>query len=174
MFDALTPDDVVTFNLQVLGQALTVLDGHAAAPQLDFARISGPHLRHVIEHYEALLLAPPGEPIRYDERSRDRQVEQNPALARARIEALCQRLTTRAMPLDTPLTTVLRCGLLGDSLLATPSSLGRELMFLACHAIHHYAVIHGEAIAVGLPLPAHFGKAPATVHHEQQMLKVSA
>jgi hypothetical protein len=53
---------------------------------------------------------------------------------------------------------------------ALPSTIQRELGFCAHHAIHHMAMIRLIAENhIGLKdLPADFGRAPSTVHHDLQ------
>lgn len=157
---------ILAFNQAVLGQALALLDRHAERPDVDFSKVSGPHLRHVIEHYEALFTGAAAATISYDARQRDPQLERHVEVARARIRALLARFAQWTPAADAPVTTVLRCGLDGSAVIASASSMGRELMFVACHAIHHYALIQRLADAAGLMLPEGFGKAPSTVHHE--------
>lgn len=166
--------EVLRFNRAVLGQALVLLDLHVERRDVAFGDCTGPHLRHVIEHYEAFLYAVPGAPISYDARQRDAQLEQHVEVARKRLGALLTHLEQWNRAQDETVTTLLRCGLDGSAVFESPSSVGRELMFLACHAIHHYALIQRTAVAVGLSLPEGFGKAPATVHHEARRAAAEA
>jgi hypothetical protein len=70
------------------------------------------------------------------------------------------------LALDGALQVLGRGGLLGDFAFEVTSTLGRELVFAAGHAVHHYAVLMQHCRDHGLPVSAHFGKAPATVAHE--------
>ena len=91
---------LLRFNQQVLDQALTVVGGHAvpgaphsapqSAPPLDGP--VGSHLRHVVEHYEALVIGLTLGVVDYDGRPRDRQLETSPTLARDRLLGLRQVL----------------------------------------------------------------------------------
>jgi hypothetical protein len=47
------------------------------------------------------------------------------------------------------------------------SSVGRELVFLATHAVHHFAVLHVYCLQHGLIVDADLGRAPATLAHER-------
>ena len=159
------------FNQQVLDQALAVVGGHAApgAPQSapPFARPVGAHLRHVVEHYEALVHGLPLGVIDYDGRPRDRQLESSPTLARDRLLGLRQVLGqwTPDM-LDRPVQVLGQGGITGDFDFCVTSSVGRELAFLASHAVHHFALLAEQLQRHGVPVPAHFGKAPGTVANE--------
>lgn len=158
---------LLAYNLSVLDQGRLVTELYACRDD-DFARHSGPHLRHVIEHYEAFLDHVGERAIDYDARARDLQVQRDPQAARARVCALQERL--RGLALDAlrePLAIHLRGGLAGEDRFVTFSSLGRELLFLASHAVHHYAMIRRHCADDGIALAADFGKAPATVHHER-------
>lgn len=160
---------LLDYNSAVLDQALKVLDAHAAAPASDYAAHSGPHLRHVIEHYEAFTQHVASHSVDYDTRARDRAPEQDIAVARARIQALQQQLMTLdATTLTEPIAVHLRGGLGGEDNFVSFSSLARELLFLASHAVHHYAVIQLHCKAQGICLGDDFGKAPATVRHARQ------
>lgn len=81
---------ILDFNIAMLDQALKVIEAHAAVPGSDYARHSGPHLRHVIEHYEAFTLHVANGSVDYDSRARDRAPERDAAVAKARILAIQQ------------------------------------------------------------------------------------
>ncbi|MES2883229.1 MAG: hypothetical protein V4709_00370 [Pseudomonadota bacterium] len=160
---------LLDFNIAVLDQALTVIDAHAEAPGTDYSAHSGPHLRHVIEHYEAFIPHVGSHSVDYDTRARDRAPERDPLVATARIKAIQHQLAV----LDTsaitePIAVHLRGGLAGEDNFVSFSSLARELLFLASHAVHHYALIQLHCKAEGICLGADFGKAPATVQHARQ------
>ena len=155
------------FNRELLDQALNFVALHDQSNAPPYARYAGAHLRHVIEHYEALLLRPLGEALDYDNRPRDRELERCTLRARARLLRLQQRLQGWTQDtLDTPVRVLSRGGCLGEFEFATASSLGRELMFLASHAVHHFALLQVYCLEHGIALGGHFGKAPATVAHE--------
>lgn len=158
---------LLNFNRAVLAQALELLDCCAAHPEVRYADFVGPHLRHVVEHYDAFVTQLEARTIDYDARPRDPDVEQDPQVARARIGAVTAALDALSRTgLKNPLAIHLLGGLEGDEHFVTFSSAERELMFLASHAIHHYAQIKLHLAALGIGLNPDFGKAPATVHHE--------
>ena len=159
-------EKLIRFNVDILHQGLQVLEAQAAVPGSDYGSHIGPHLRHVIEHYEALARQLPSLSVDYDSRARDRAPEHDPAVARARIEALQRQL--HAMDVDAvsePIAIHLRGGLAGEDNFVSFSTLARELLFVASHAVHHYALIQMHSKAQGIFLGADFGKAPATVRH---------
>ena len=111
----------------------------------------------------------PDRVIDYDARARDPAAEQQHAVADERIRGLKAQLTElagRAFP--EPVAVHMRGGLAGEEALLGHSTVSRELMFLASHAVHHYALIRVHAMQQGIDLGADFGKAPSTLRHERQ------
>ena len=160
---------LLDYNVAVLDQALKVIDAHEATPGSCFSSHSGPHLRHVVEHYEAFILNVARFSVDYDTRARDRILEQDPTVARQRIGHLQQQLADLdTAALAAPIAVHLRGGLAGEDNFVSFSSLSRELLFLASHAVHHYALIQLHCKADGIMLGDDFGKAPATVRHARQ------
>jgi hypothetical protein len=158
---------LLQFNLQLLDQALALVDAHDAPGAPAYARYAGPHLRHVIEHYEALLFAPRSSVVDYDTRARDRELEQNPGLARERLRQLALHLKHwPEIALAAPIAVHTRGGPAGEFEFATRSSVGRELVYVASHAVHHFALLQIYCVQHGISMTANFGKAPATVAHE--------
>ena len=142
---------------------------HEAVDAPPFDPLVGPHLRHVIEHYEALVMRPGAHEVDYDSRPRDRALEHSPTLACERLAAIRATLRTGAAgDIDDALVVHARIGLEGQWPLMTTSTVGRELVFLASHAVHHYALLREHCVRHGLTTSAHFGIAPATVAHARR------
>lgn len=160
--------ELIAYNRAVLAQGIALTQQFAGQRE-DFGERVGPHLRHVIEHYEALLTAPEARLVDYDHRPRDRSVETDPALAAQRLSALIATLeplqATRQA--GEALTVGFRVGLDGSEFSLIPSTLARELHFVASHAIHHYALIRTALLDLRIAVPEHFGKAPDTVRFER-------
>lgn len=159
--------DLIGFNIAVIAQG-KVLAQHYVAHVDAFGNQVGPHLRHIIEHYEALLNRGVGELVDYDHRARDRSVEQSPIIALRRLDDIVMSL--RALGdhhADEAVSVGFAIGIDGGEFHLSPSTLARELNFVASHAIHHYALIRPFATASGVQLPTEFGKAPETVRHEK-------
>ena len=172
-----TPQELLAYTGLLLDQMAALVAGHDADLDGDFAEFLGPHMRHIIEHYETLTgqLSPAGRPgaavvLDYDARVRDVRVQSDPAFALARLSQLRVALEPlAAWPVDAfdqPLELHAQGGGQGEFYMASRSSWLRELMFLASHCVHHFAVIKLHALQHGKDLGAHFGKAPATVAHE--------
>jgi hypothetical protein len=165
-----TGSGLVGFNLEILEQALGVARGFCSQPHLDYGRFVGPHFRHVIEHYDALLMPSRKGTIDYDQRPRDESLDNDPRVAVMRLETLLKRLL-RLSGHDTREVLDVRGlgGTEGDQAFSVRSSLERELVFVAMHAIHHYAMVAQACVASGVELPAGFGRAPATVAHARSL-----
>ncbi len=159
---------LLAFNQQVLDQALALVALHARPDGPSYAGPVGSHLRHIIEHYDALLFPAQAGVVDYDSRARNRELETQAAVARRRLQALSHCLQDRAAAwIDEPVRVVGLAGTAGEFSFAAPSSTARELAFVASHAVHHFALLKTHCQQQGTPTPAHFGKAPSTVAHER-------
>lgn len=162
---------LLDFNQQVLDQALALLAHFGFAGQAAKPTLTGPvgaHLRHIVEHYAALVFPAEAGVVDYDARPRERALESDPLLASSRLREMRERLATwPAALLGTQVRVRGQGGLLGDRRFEVSSTLGRELAFVASHAIHHFAAVAAHACALGVTLPRDFGKAPSTVAHER-------
>jgi hypothetical protein len=163
-------EKLLCFNRHLIDQALDLLAAHGAA-RATFEKYTGPHLRHVIEHYEALLLREAGCcVVDYDRRPRDRELERNADLARTRLIALKTRLAECSdAAMEQPLRVHGQLAPSGEFNFATASSLGRELVFVGSHAIHHFALIKIHCEQQGISTVPNFGLAPSTVANLQSI-----
>ena len=157
---------LLRFNDDVLAQGEALAHACEMARTLAYEVSIGPHLRHVIEHYEALVLRPFVAEVDYDQRARDRTLERSPALARQRFAALRAALRGWAeVDLDDALLVFTLGGVQGQWPLACASTISRELVFLASHAVHHFALLRGTCERHGITVAPHLGIAPATAAH---------
>lgn len=160
---------LLAFNDEALAQGEALARAHEAAGAPEFGTLVGPHLRHIVEHYEALLFRPFANEVDYDSRPRDRSLEHSPTLARQRIAALREALRgSDDDELDEALVVFTLGGVEGRWPLATASTVGRELVLLASHAVHHFALLREHCAAHGIVVSPHFGIAPATVAHARR------
>ena len=169
----------VANNIAALERALGVIDGLPERVFADhftdqsgaaFSASVGEHFRHVIEHYRLFLDGWPGGSVDYDARPRNAQLETDPARARAAIDDLCQRLRALPAGLDPGLPVAVRCrtgsetgsetGSAGEQ--PVPSCVGRELVFLHGHSVHHFALIVLILKHRGITVAQDFGIAPST------------
>jgi hypothetical protein len=159
---------LLKFNRDVLDQALALVAAHEVAGAPAYAGPVGSHLRHVIEHYEALIFPACHGVVNYDSRPRDVELERSAQVARARLLALLQRLLPEyRLSLDEPLSVRGKGGPGGEFDFTVGSTIGRELVFAASHAVHHFALLKAHCQQQGISVGANFGKAPATVAHER-------
>ncbi len=162
------------FNALLLEQALELAAAHVGPTRPRYAGLVGSHLRHVIEHFEALLFPAVTGSVDYDARPRNAALDASPNVARERLHALQAALkATSATSFAEPLQVLGQSGLEGESGFRVSSSLGRELAFVASHTVHHFALLANHCQQQGIPTPEGFGKAPATRAHERAKLKLA-
>lgn len=129
----------------------------------------GKHLRHVLDHYAAIVetevLSGTGE-VDYDHRDRDTPMESDREAAIARVAALRARVAglARVSEATTLKVRVMVTGDGGEAVLG--STLARELAFATHHAVHHQAMMKAIAGEFGVEAGPEFGKAPSTINHE--------
>ncbi|HET6373297.1 MAG TPA: DinB family protein, partial [Candidatus Polarisedimenticolia bacterium] len=123
----------------------------------------GSHVRHCLEHVEALLAAVSTGVLDYDDRRRGTEVETSRRTAIETLRSLQTRLAD------------LKPDRLGERVvvrsLMTPagppidvaSSLGRELAYVTSHTTHHNAIIGFLVRVAGGAVPDQFGYAPSTL-----------
>ncbi|MEL7310085.1 MAG: DinB family protein [Pseudomonadota bacterium] len=126
----------------------------------------GAHVRHILDHYDALWVGIESGHINYDARERDRSTEVDRDAANQRIDQQIQKLHDLAeQPLSTDLTVCMDCGSQLSTQIAAPTSLARELQFLVSHTVHHDALIAAAAKQLSIIISADFGVAPSTLRH---------
>ena len=170
--------DDQTHNRRILGAAVEILrqgelllgsllpSTYAEKLPIAFNASIGGHYRHCLDHFTSLLGGLDCAVVDYDHRQRDVRIETQPDFALVltrRIRAGLEGLEPAG--LDSGV--IARCEVSyahGDSPM-TKSSVGRELVYIIAHAIHHYALISVMARLQGVDLPVAFGVAPSTVAH---------
>lgn len=162
-------EQLLEFNIKVLrdGQSLLRLLDDAAYschPSADHESTIGQHMRHIADHYRALASIE-ANVLNYKSRRRNSAIEDSVATAASEfveLEALLGTLKPASLQV---ITEVDFCS---DVSVTLPSSMERELAFVASHAIHHYALVAVLLRALGKQPPAQLGVAPATLHWRQQ------
>ncbi len=123
----------------------------------------GSHVRHCLDHVQALADAVALGELDYDARQRGTAMETQPAIARRSIEALIARLQSiRDQPgqIELELRTISHRD--GPAIEGLPTCLGRELAFVLHHTIHHASLIAVILAGLGHTVPVDLGYAPAT------------
>ncbi|SFU44249.1 DinB family protein [Halomonas korlensis] len=166
------PSGLIEENLLALAHLRGMLDDLAPDTYRqafgDYGRHTlGKHVRHIIDHYDALLdgLEKGDQVIDYEQRRRDEALERWPQQAARHLAGIEARLSSMVSgrSLD-----ALTLGYhLGEDILSVSSSLARELAFLTSHTIHHMAIIALLAQQAGIQLPEAFGVHPSTLRHWQ-------
>ncbi|MCL7942613.1 DinB family protein [Marinobacter sp. ATCH36] len=132
--------------------------------------VIGKHVRHIIDHYMALLKAVNGRsagPLDYEKRQREESLEQDNHAACNRLLAINNSLARLA---DVPQNTSLTMEHLSDDQRRTvATSIDRELVFLASHTVHHMAIIAMLAEQGGVEVSDGFGVHPSTLRHQQKL-----
>lgn len=124
----------------------------------------GRHVRHILDHYQALLNGVGVACIDYEARVREPGLEQDPALARERLGQIREGLTRLGECATASLQVRYPVDGEGTSLSLT-TSLARELAFLTSHTVHHMALLRMLALQLEAKLPADFGVHPSTLRH---------
>lgn len=125
----------------------------------------GGHIRHCLDHIEALLIGLEEGTLNYDLRLRGTEVETKRVAALDVIQRQERQLLAfppHAARRPLRLTTTVSSNL---PPIVVHTSVGRELAFVLSHTIHHNALIAVMARTLGVPVPEHFGYAPSTMAH---------
>ncbi len=124
----------------------------------------GEHLRHILDHYHALLMCHEGV-INYDHRRRDNPIASDKNLALVeikRILSLLPSLSEQAVRVRAEVSPhALHVEEVG-------STMRRELLFVTSHAVHHFVLIAILLRLQGMSVPPDFGVAPATLTYQRQ------
>lgn len=168
-------DGLVAENTHAIHQLADLLE---AMPEVLYRRtfgarkqhVIGKHVRHIIDHYLALISAVSRSstaPLNYENRQREETLEQDNHAARRRLLAITDTLGRLAQgPADTALHME---HLSDDQRGAVGTTVERELIFLASHTIHHMAIIAMLAEQVGIEVPEGFGVHPSTLRHQRHL-----
>jgi hypothetical protein len=163
--------------IEVLGQGETLLgeianeDYTRKLPAAFNASVGG-HYRHSLDHFRSLLDSVSSGDLNYDHRERGTLIESDrfAALNATReLRAGYQRLSVACLSRELDVTCKTSYATTGSQ--AAPSTVGREIMYVVAHAVHHYALIGIMGCMMGLNMPAGFGVAPATVKFQSESSK---
>jgi hypothetical protein len=135
----------------------------------------GGHYRHCLDHFSALLEAATAGDLNYDHRERDTLVENDRFAA---LNATCELRAGfekfNAGLLMRRLDVTCKTSYATSGSQVSPSTVGREVIYVVAHAVHHYALIGVMGGVMGLALPAGFGVAPSTLKHQTQTAQAAA
>ena len=167
-------DAILEAAIAILDQGQALLDGliepdYTHHIPIAFNASIGGHYRHCLDHFQSFLRGVDQNLLDYDARDRDPDIETNLDKARhhtATLRSAFQNL--RSGILNRPIHVRSQVQYSHDAVPETGSTLGRELVYVIAHAIHHYALISVMAQLLAAPLPPHFGVAPSTLRHQSR------
>jgi hypothetical protein len=134
----------------------------------------GEHYRHCLDHFECLLRGFSIEAIDYDNRDRNPRIETDRAFAMLETRRLLNACESIPIPfLDCPISVRSKVNYELDDAPLIWSTVGRELMYVVAHAIHHYALISVMCGMLGVPVPEGFGVAPSTLKYRGDQQKAA-
>lgn len=126
----------------------------------------GSHMRHIIDHFLALINGYSTEHVDYNVRHRYNDIEQFPTAAIEKLEEITLWLShLPEESLDQVLKVSTEVDVSRTHTTTCFSTLERELVFASSHAIHHYALIRIICAMQNKAVPELFGYAPATITH---------
>jgi uncharacterized damage-inducible protein DinB len=142
-------------------------DEYARKPVGVVASSVGGHVRHNLDHVEALLGGLRSGEVNYDHRDRGTDVERDRLAAMTEILRLEQELTDfpwGGVPHLVKLTALVAPDRPPVTAVTSPD---RELAFVVSHTVHHNALIGVMVKLLGAHAPPDFGYAPSTIAHQR-------
>lgn len=176
------PDPTLTAAMAVLLQAeefiaqLTPQQYRRCEPLIYNASIGG-HFRHCLDHFSTWINGRQAEQINYDHRERNQRIEMDPAVAldlSKQLRGILSRTSGQVLRRSLHSECRVAYGLCPENPPSHASSVGRELCYCICHAIHHYALMGVLAKLQGIPVPPEFGIAPSTATYLASLQRESS
>jgi uncharacterized damage-inducible protein DinB len=135
----------------------------------------GGHYRHCLDHFRSVLNAATQGDLNYDVRERGTLIELDRFAAlnatrelREAYEELAESCLGRELKVTCKTSYDL------SSSQYSASTVGREIMYVVAHAVHHYALIGVMAGLMGIKAPPGFGVAPSTLKHQAEAMAASS
>jgi uncharacterized damage-inducible protein DinB len=166
--------DLIQAAVEVFQQGEALLEkirdeDYARTVPVAFNASVGGHYRHCLDHFRALLDATAGGDLNYDHRERGTLVETDRFAALNATRELCAGFAKLdPAVLDRSLAVTCKTCYSTSGSQASPSTIGREIMYSVAHAVHHYALIGVMGGIMELKLPPSFGVSPSTLKHQAQ------
>jgi uncharacterized damage-inducible protein DinB len=165
---------MLTSQLEILEQGRLYLksvtqEDYVEVISPNFISSAGSHIRHIVDHYLALISGLDDKLIDYDKRVRGSDIELSPTLAIDKLNEISDWINnlTEAQ-LNTLVTLKTEVSVISQNVQKVQTSIARELVFVGSHAVHHYAMIAQISYAQTKALPHTFGIAPATATYMRE------
>lgn len=156
--------------LETLATLVAKADAQAYAAGLAYGFHSplGAHVRHCIDHVDALLHGIASGEICYDRRERGTAIEHDRAagLAAAADRAVLVRAIGDAV-LDSSIAVRALVAPAAPEL-EFDSTVAREVLYVFHHTVHHTALMSAQATNMGVQPDPRAGRAPATIAHDDK------
>jgi hypothetical protein len=134
----------------------------------------GGHYRHCLDHFRSLLDAAMNGDLNYDHRERGTLIESDRFAALNATRELREGYARLdEVLLLRPLNVTCKTSYATSGSQASPSTVGREIMYSVAHAVHHYALIGVMCGVTGVKMPVGFGVAPSTLKHKAELAKAA-
>ena len=128
----------------------------------------GRHVRHILDHFVALQHGWEHGHVDYNRRERNGLIEDDPALAIAKIDDFIDWLSNATL-YEKPLSMESEISLDETQSLEFPTFFSRELCYLINHTMHHIAYAALLAKQLGIHLGDHIGIAPSTASYLRRL-----
>ncbi|OOE70137.1 hypothetical protein [Salinivibrio kushneri] len=176
MHSSLTKADsaIIRGNLDVAYQAQQLLasvtnEAYSRMQADGFTSTIGQHMRHALDMYWALHQGEGSGVMDADERRRGHRVETDKSLAQAEWQAIASWLHTLSeQQLKQSINVSTQVTLYASNTVTTPSTIMRELIAVASHATHHFAMMRTAAHDLGEVLDKEIGIAAATASYQRE------
>ncbi|GMW02054.1 MAG: hypothetical protein AMXMBFR84_31900 [Candidatus Hydrogenedentota bacterium] len=161
-------DSVLTGCIEAFRRCEIVAD---AASEIYFSTRSlggqtiGSHMRHCLDHLLCFLRGIETGAMDYDQRDRNPIIESNARAFRVALAAAMERLQAINPTALTTVVSVRQSPASGVHAVAMQSTVGRELMFLSHHTIHHVAMAMHLAESLKLSISPELSLAYSTAAH---------
>ena len=154
-------------SIEQCGQLLRLISTESYVDSSRGTSSVGAHIRHILDRFHCFLAGMPAGSIDYDARKRDKSIENNLDVAAFALVSVSRRIESMAALDDLePAITVCESVHHQGPAVTMPSTVGRELMGLVTHSIHHLAIIALIVKSYGYEMDADFGKAASTILYE--------
>lgn len=125
----------------------------------------GKHLRHVYDHFIAVMNGSASGDINYNLRNRDSMIERDINASYQQLAALVTWVENLAAPAEEVVQVISEVDCAKEQSQTFTSTLGRELLYLINHTIHHLAFIKLLLSHQNIMLPEAIGLAPSTASY---------